>query len=149
MFRFRKLALLITSLALLILSGCASFDEHVNTERLLVQVGVMKIIEKGKTPAEQRERAERVVAFSTKVQTWINSEQVGYDQLRSALVDRINEEDLAPSDKILATLVIDSVMTSLRDRVVDGIKLPVPPEQIKYQVNSIFNWAEEFASGYL
>ena len=145
----RRLSMLSCLVAIAILAGCASFDEHINTERLLVQVGVMKIIEKGDTVNEQSERAERIVAFTSDARTWLNTEQVGYDQLRTSLVNRLNDMNLAPSDRILATLVIDSVMASLKERVIDGIKLPVPPEQFKYQVNTVLDWAEEFAQSYV
>lgn len=45
-------------------------------------------------------------------------------------------------------MLIDQVMIGLNDRIVNGVKMPVPPEEFVYQVNTVLDWIESAAKFY-
>jgi len=133
---------------ILSMCGCATFDKHINSERLLVQIGTMKVIEAGDSAAARAVRADKIVSIASEAKTWLNTEGVTVDLLKSRVYERINSLDLPPSDRLLATLLVDTVVDELQSRVVGGVKMPVPPEQLFYQVNAVLGWVVDAAKVY-
>jgi hypothetical protein len=138
----------LASIILCILSGCASFEKNIDTEKLLTQVAVMKVVEIGETAQARKERAARIISFASDARTLINVESFSIDDLKANLILRVAKQDLAPSDQILAGILIDQVIGALRERAVGNVNLPNAPEQIKYQANTILAWVEGAAGLY-
>ena len=130
------------------LTGCASFDKNFDTEKIIVQVATMKVIEVGDTPIERSQRAERILDVVNEARTWITVGGVNLGELRIALDQRLDELALVPSDRILANMLVDQVMIGLNDRIVNGVKMPVPPQEFVYQVNTVLDWIEGAAKLY-
>ena len=130
------------------LTGCASFDKNFDTEKIIVQVATMKVIEVGETSIERHIRADSILAVTSEARSWMNRGSVDLGDLRTTLDDRVGQLALSPSDRILADMLINQVVVSLNERIVDGVKLPVPPEEFKYQVNTVLGWIEGAAQLY-
>lgn len=108
----------------------------------------MKVIEVGDTEIERSQRAERILDVASDARTWLTTGGVNLGDLRAALDQRLDELQLQPSDRILANMLIDQVMIGLNDRIVNGVKMPVPPEEFVYQVNTVLDWIESAAKFY-
>jgi hypothetical protein len=141
----KSFAVLLVSICMLV--GCASFEENIDTEKLIVQIATMKVIEVGDTAEQRHERAERIISVASDARTWLNS-GVNLGDLRFKLDERLGELDMQPSDRILASMLIDQVLIGLNERVVNDVKMPVPPEEFVYQVNSVLAWVEGAARLY-
>lgn len=148
MHKFKTILSMLICLAALAFVGCASFDQHFDTEKIIVQVATMKVIEVGDTAIERSQRAERILDVASNARTWLNTGGVNLGDLRAALDQRLDELQLQPSDRILANMLIDQVMIGLNDRIVNGVKMPVPPEEFVYQVNTVLDWIESAAKLY-
>jgi hypothetical protein len=131
-----------------IVSGCASFEKNIDTEKLLTQIAVMKVVEVGETAQARHERAVRIVAFASDARTLINVESFSIDDLKANLILRVGKLDLVPSDQILAGILIDQVIGNLRERTAGNVNLPIASDQIKYQVNTVLAWVEGAAGLY-
>ncbi len=108
----------------------------------------MKVVEVGETAQARHERAIRIASFASEARTLINIDSFSIDDLKANLILRVAKLDLAPSDQILAGILIDQVVANLRDRVAGTVNLPLAPEQIKYQVNTVLAWVEGAAGLY-
>lgn len=133
----------------LLISGCASFQDNINTEYLLTQVGTMKVIEKGDTVIERSQRAERIVELVSEARTYVFDDTAPLDILKSKINERLAKIDMVESDRILANLLVNTVLNSLNERVVNGVTMPVPPDEFRYQVNTVLDWIESTAELYV
>lgn len=146
--KFLTHACLLTFLFVFGLFGCATFDKNVNSERLLVQVATMKVIERGDTAEDRSLRAQRIVAIAGEAKSVLNTDSVTIDLLKSKVLERIDGLNLQPSDRLLATVLVQTVVDELSTRVVNEMKVPVPPEQFVYQVNTVLTWVVDAAKVY-
>lgn len=143
MHKFKFLtALMIPIILSFLLIGCASFSENTDTTKLLVTAGTMKMIEKADTPEQRAYRAQVAIDFVDKTRTWLDLEKLTLVQLEEKLKSEIYKQSWEPSDKIIALELIQIVINKLDERVLDGIKLPVPPEEAAYQINTVLDWVE-------
>jgi hypothetical protein len=148
MFKSSNLILCVLVFMCASMLGCASFEKNIETEKLIVQVATMKVIEVGDSAVERSQRAERILSVTNDARTWLTMGGVNLGDLRTALDDRLNELELQPSDRILANMLIDQVLVGLNERIVDGVKMPVPPDEFVYQVNTVLDWIEGAARLY-
>lgn len=139
---------LIAMVLSLSLVGCASFDKNINTNKLLTQVAVMKVVEVGDTVESRKARAEKIAEVANEAHSWLEFKSLSVDELHAELIAKVNALDIEPSDKLLGTLLVDSVVAQLKERVVDGVKVPLVGEEAKYQINTVLDWVESTASMY-
>jgi hypothetical protein len=138
--KFKEFSCLILCVLVGLMVGCSTFEKHIDTEKLIVQVATMKVIEVGDNAEVRHLRAQKIISVAEDARTWLNTDGVNLGDLRAKITERLDKLDLAPSDRILATLLIDRVIIGLNDRLVNGVKLPVPPEEFVYQVNTVLAW---------
>lgn len=128
------------------LSGCASFGTSSATEKLIVQAGVMKFIEGGSdAPAERAAKAARIVRAADQARIWIDTDGVTAGDLHAAMIERIAAADLEPSDKLLASALVEVVVAELNIRIGEGV---ISPEK-RATVNSVLAWVEQAAGFYV
>jgi len=146
--KLKEFSFLLLCLVVVLMVGCATFEKHIDTEKLIVQIATMKVIEVGDTAEQRHERAARIVSVVSDARTWLSSGGVNLGDLRFKLDERLGELDMQPSDRILASMLIDQVLIGLNERVVNDVKMPVPPEEFVYQVNTVLAWVEGAARLY-
>jgi hypothetical protein len=123
--------------ALAVLSGCASFSGS-TTEKLVVQVATMKFIESN--PAN----ADRIEQAAAEARTWLDADGVTLADLERAMMNRIAASDLEPSDRLLASALVEVVADEIDVRIGAGV---LDPER-KATVNTVLGWVEQAASFY-
>lgn len=124
------------------LQGCASGPTNISAERIVVQAGVMKLVEKAARPAE---KAARIVAAVDLAQTLLTDTTATVDTLRSALLKRVAERELPPSEKLLAIEVINAIAAEVEQRVGTGL---LSPGAI-VSINTVLSWVETTAAMYV
>lgn len=125
----------------LAMSGCASFSGSSATEKLVVQAATMKFIE---ASDDRAAKAARISAAAAAARTWLDVDGVTVAELQKAMTDRIAAADLEPSDKLLASALVEVVVAELNVRVGEGI---ISPEK-RATVNAVLAWVEQAASFY-
>lgn len=118
----------------LALVACASFQQNLGSEKIVVQYATMKFIEADK--ANLPERAAKIREVASEAKTFFDSSTATVPLLEQAVRDRIAPLQLSPADRVLATALIDTVVTELQTRVGKGL---VPPDQV-YQVSTVLGW---------
>lgn len=137
--------LLIAVVMAVALTGCASLGTSPTSEKLIVQVGVMKFIEgAGDAPAERAAKAERIVKAAAVAKVWLDTDGVTLADLKTAMLERIAAADLEASDKLLASALVDVVAAELDVRIGEGV---ISPEK-RATVNAVLGWVEQAASFY-
>lgn len=144
----KRIYAMILPCILMVLVGCASITDGINTEKMLIQVAVGKVIENGATDEARQERAERVIEFAADARDWFKFESGTLADLHGLLTERVDSLTLSPTDHLLATAVIDQVILRLNDRRIDGVPVPVPPDYV-YRVDQVFQWVESVATLYV
>lgn len=128
------------------LSGCASLGTSPAAEKLIVQAGVMKFIEAGSdAPAERAAKAARIVRAADQARIWLDTDGVTVADLHGAMIERIRSADLEPSDKLLASALVEVVVAELNARIGEGV---ISPEK-RATVNSVLAWVEQAAGFYV
>ena len=130
------------------LFGCSSLTGNIDNDKLLTQVAVMKVIEAGKTSDGIAARKATILEISAEAHKWLDFEGFGVAELESKLKARVAELELLPSDRLVANILVEAIVTSLKERVVDGVKLPEASEDIKLRVNTVLGWVEATAQFY-
>lgn len=143
---FKSLCAVVLSISLLV--GCGSLTGSIDNDKLLTQVAVMKVIEEGKTAEGMAERKAKILAVAAEAHKWLDFEGVVLADLEGKLKARVDELDLLPSDRLVANILVEAVIKSLNERVVDGVKLPEASEEIKLRVNTVLGWVEDTAKYY-
>jgi uncharacterized protein YceK len=133
--------LILIAAALAVLSGCASFQGSA-TEKLIVQAATMKFIE---SSDDRASKAVRIVAAAGQARVWLDTDGVTISDLKSAMLERIVAADLDPSDKLLASALVDVVVAELDLRIGAGV---ISPEK-KATVNAVLGWVESAAAFYV
>lgn len=143
---FKSLCAVVLSISLLV--GCGSLTGSIDNDKLLTQVAVMKVIEAGKTADGIAERKAKILAVAAEAHKWLDFEGVVLADLEGKLKARVAELDLLPSDRLVANILVEAVIKSLKDRVVDGVKLPEASDDLKLRVNTVLGWVEDTAKYY-
>lgn len=134
--------LLIGVVMLTMVTGCTIF-QNVDQSKLIVQVATMKVIE-AQGPAHYQERATNVIRIGTEAKTWLDTNGVTLAFLRAAVEARIAKLNLAPSDQLLAGVLVDAAIAELQKKVGDGV---IDPQKL-YYVNQVLDWAMQAARFY-
>jgi hypothetical protein len=129
--------LIVLAAALAALSGCASFQGS-TTEKLVVQAATMKFCE------ANTGNCDRIEKVAAQARVWLDTDGVTIGDLRSAMLERVNSSDLLPSDKLLATALVDVVAAEIDVRIGAGV---LDPEK-KATVNTVLGWVEQAAAFY-
>ena len=133
--------LLAVALPIAALTGCASLGTSSATEKLVVQAATMKFIE---SSGDRATKASRIVKAAAQARVWLDTDGVTIADLQVAMLDRIAAADLEPSDKLLASALVEVVVTELNARIGEGI---ISPEK-RATVNAVLTWVEQAASFY-
>jgi len=122
--------------------GC-TFFQNVDQSKLVVQIATMKVIE-ARGSAHYQERAANVIKIGTDAKTWLDTNGVTLGFLRAAVEARIAKLNLAPSDQLLAGVLVDAAIAELQKKVGDGV---IDPQKL-YYVNQVLDWAIQAARFY-
>lgn len=131
---------IVITLALFI-AGCASIQSGNTAAKLAVQVAVMKVIEADDNRAE---KAAEIVSAVDQAKVWLDMDGVTLTDLKAAALRRLHERNLAPSDMLLATALVDIVAAELDVRIGQGVLSP----DKKVTVNTLLGWVTEAAGFY-
>lgn len=122
-------------------SGCALTTLQSNpSARLAVTYATLKVIEDG---ADPQQRAEKVLSIATEAREFIETDALNLSQLEAALRARLADENLSPSDQLLADALILTVVAELEAKVGSGM---LSPEQ-KLTVGTVLGWVITAAGG--
>lgn len=137
--------IIIAAVMAVALSACASLGTSPAGEKLIVQAGVMKFIEGGSdAPQERASKAARIVKAAAQARIWLDMDGVSIADLQVAMLERIASADLEPSDKLLASALVEVVVTEINVRIGEGV---ISPEK-RATVNAVLSWVEQAASFY-
>lgn len=126
----------------LILSGCATGGGSSASEKLIVQAATMKFIE---ASTDRSAKAARIARAADQARVWLDTDGVTIADLQAAMLERIAAADLEPSDKLLASALVEVVVTELNVRIGDGV---ISSEK-RATVNAVLAWVEQAASFYV
>lgn len=132
-------SLIVSFVAVLALSGCATLGTGSAGEKLVIQVATMKVIE---ADEDRSAKAAKIRAAVDQARVWLDVDGITLTDLRSAMLARIG--GLEPSDRLLATALIDAVAVELEARIGDGIL----DADKRVRVNAVLSWIAEAASFY-
>src|SRR5690606_15796584 len=93
---------------------------------------------------DRAERADRIARAAEQARVWLDVDGVSLADLQLAMLARINAADIEPSDKLLASALVEVVTAELNVRIGEGI---ISPEK-KATVNTVLAWVEQAASFY-
>lgn len=123
------------------LAGCASFNTSGASEKLIVQAATMKFIE---SSDDRAGKAARIARAADQARVWLDTDGVTVADLQVAMLERIAAADLEPSDKLLASALVDVLVAELNVRIGQGV---ISPEK-RATVNAVLGWVEQAASFY-
>lgn len=127
--------------SLLVLTGCASLGTSDTSEKLIVQAATMKFIE---ASDDRAAKATRIARAADQARVWLDTDGVTVADLKVAMLERIAAADLEPSDKLLASALVEVVVAELSVRIGEGV---ISPEK-RATVNAVLGWVEQAASFY-
>lgn len=130
--------ILLATIALL--AGCTAFQGSTG-EKLIVQAATMKVIEAG---TDRAAKASKILAAADAARVWLDADGVTLSELRGAMVARIAAADIEPSDKLLATALVDVVVAEIDVRIGQGV---ISPEK-RVTVNTVLAWVIQAAQFY-
>lgn len=132
-------SLIVSFVAVLALSGCATLGTGSAGEKLVIQAATMKVIE---ADEDRTAKAAKIRAAVDQARVWLDMDGITLADLRSAMLARIG--GLEPSDRLLAAALIDAVAVELEARIGDGIL----DADKRVRVNAVLSWIAEAASFY-
>lgn len=132
-------SLIVSFVAVLALSGCATLGTGSAGEKLVIQAATMKVIE---ADEDRAAKAAKIRAAVDQARVWLDMDGITLADLRSAMLARIG--GLEPSDRLLAAALIDAVAVELEARIGDGIL----DADKRVRVNAVLSWIAEAASFY-
>lgn len=132
-------SLIVSFVAVLALSGCATLGTGSAGEKLVIQAATMKVIE---ADEDRTAKAAKIRAAVDQARVWLDMDGITLADLRSAMLARIG--GLEPSDRLLAAALIDAVAVELEARIGDGIL----DADKRVRVNAVLGWIAEAASFY-
>lgn len=138
----KRILIGLAAATMLTVAGCSMF-RNIDQSKLIVQIATMKVVE-AKGPNEYRARAANIVTIGTEAKTWLDTNGVSLAFLKAAVQARIAKLNLAPSDQLLANLLVDSAIAELQAKVGEGV---IDPKKL-YYVNQLLDWVIEAAKFY-
>lgn len=133
----RRLAALY--LAFLMVAGCATFEQHETSAKLVTQYATLKYIEQ--IPTDQKaERKARIVAVATDVKALASGEST-LSALQAAVNQQLDKAGLSPADRLLANGLVEILVAEIQIRVGEGV---LSPEQ-RVQVVEVIDWVLQAA----
>ena len=102
----------------------------------------MKVIE---ADADRAAKAARVIAAVSEARVLVDTDGVTLAEIQAAVMRRLVERGLEPSDLLLATALVDVVGLELQGRIGDGL---LDPEK-RVTVNTFLAWIEQAAHFYV
>src|SRR5688572_8583949 len=111
----KKLFALVGSLFLV--TGCASFEKHNATARLIVTAATLKGIEQGWD-------VERVRAIVTSAKALAAGTEVTVGVLEIAIAKQLDGLELSPADRLLADALVQIIAEELQARIGLGVLKP-------------------------
>lgn len=136
----KRLALFLIA-CLLTLSGCATIENAPATSKLVVQVATMKVIE---AESDRHARAAKIIEIATEAKTWLDTDTVTVDLIKSKVLERLTGLNLQPSDRLLASVLVDAVASDLLSKVGVGL---IPADK-RITVNQVLGWVIEASKFY-
>ena len=121
-------------------SACALISQSPSTAHLAVTIATMKVVEAGSDPVS---RAERVIAIATEAQYIIDNQSVTIDALEAVIIGRLNEQEMTPSDRLLADALVMTIADELRTKVGLGLL----SEDQRLTVSTVLSWVVRAAGG--
>lgn len=134
--------ILAAAAAIVALTGCASFNTSGTSEKLIVQAATMKFIE---SSDDRASKAARIARAADQARVWLDTDGVTIADLQVAMLERIAAADLEPSDKLLASALVDVVVAELNVRIGQGV---ISPDN-RATVNAVLSWVEQAAGFYV
>ena len=132
----RNLRSLFVSFCLaLIFVGCATFEKHENSAKLVTQYAVMKFAEQS-SPERRDERIANVKRIAEGVKALATNQEVSIEGLQSVVGAQIAKLGLSPADSFLAMALVQMVAEELKARVGDGVL----SADAKLQVAEVMDW---------
>jgi hypothetical protein len=123
------------------LAGCATGDLKTDpSARLAVTYATLKVIESG---PDSEVRAAKIRSIASEARQFVETDAISLDQLAAAMRARLAEENLSPSDQVLADALVLTVTAELEARVGTGL---LSPEQ-KLTVGAVLGWVVVAAGG--
>jgi hypothetical protein len=146
---FKKIYTLIAVSLLFIVVGCASLTTGSDAgDEMLTIYATAKFIDKGSSEAEQTERAQSIYDTVQDIRQIVSLNSYSLGDLGPVIKKRIDEKyDLSPADRYLAFGLIDNIILSLEQRLVDGV--PIPIENQTFRINQVLDWVESATGFYL
>ena len=133
---------LVAAVAALTLAGCASLQANSGSARLVVSYATLKVIEAGKSPEAQAQRAENIRRIATDAKSFLDLESVSLEFLQSAVRARLADLDLSPADRMLADGLVTLIVQELQLKVDSGV---LSTEQ-RYRVSTVLGWVIDATS---
>lgn len=129
--------------ALIALAGLTACQDK-DSAKIVVTYAVLKVVEKGDTPAEQVTRAEKIRDIAQRAKDAAADESVVIPVLEEIVRAEIGKLALSPADAMLANMLVQTVIGELAERVGSGV---IPPDK-KVLVHDVLDWVIE-AAGYV
>lgn len=105
--------LLLILLTTLVLSGCATLDNHENSVKLGVQYATMKVCERGETPSERELRCGKIRSIAENIKTFASDQTLTLPVLETYIRSAL-PVDLSNADLFLANALISAVLQELK-----------------------------------
>lgn len=136
--------LLIAAVAALSMTGCATLQNNSGSARLVVSYATLKVIEAGKSPEAQAERAQNIRRIASDAKSILDLESVSLEFLQSAVRARLADLSLSPADRMLADGLVNLIVQELQLKVDSGVL----SEEQRYRVSTVLGWVID-ATGYV
>ena len=134
----RRLAIVYLSFIMLV--GCATFEKHETTAKLVTQYATIKYIEQI-PEADKIERKARIVAVATDAKA-LASGDTTLTALQTAVNEQLDKAGLSPADRLLANGLVEIIVAELQARIGEGV---LSPEQ-RVQVVEVLDWVIQAAA---
>lgn len=127
------------------LPGCQTLTNPDNrlAQQIAVQYAAGKFIEAAPT-AERVQRAQDVAKVASGVKAMVSDGSASISQLQAYAMAKVNSANLSPSDKLLATALVDVAVQELSLRVSTGVLDP----EARVTVHRLLDWVTAAATAY-
>jgi hypothetical protein len=133
--------ILVPLLSVLSLTGCASFEQHENTAKPIIQYATFKVIEQGKSPEAQAQKADNIRRIATDVRGLVSGDST-LPLLQDAVGKQLVKLNLSPADQFLANALLQAIVEELQAKIGTGV---LKPDQL-VQVDTVLGWVIEAAN---
>lgn len=139
-----KTGLIVASIVLAMLAGCASLGTTANQayEKLAVEYATIKVVKTGATTADRQAKQARIIAIATQAQTVLTSPNVTLAAVKAAVAAQIAKQHLAAEDQMVVDVLVQMVDSELTAKIGAGILKPTDV----VTVNTVLSWVVAGAS---